>query len=293
VRAYFAPVVRATQAPTAFDPAAAQTFDLDTPPTPWIGTGWVDNFVRTAATKIESVRLSKASAVGRQFRTNCGATVELEFREWGKLQMALAGGGEHRNVLASAPASLQPGSTAQELMLGAAVSAFGVGDLVAVDIDYGQQTGYIGEAIAAAYVSNSQAGTLATDYLRSVSFNVGRVVAVGDHSLQLERPLLGGAPEASARVQKVIAFLDREGGDFFQEWSALFVLPEHSGGRICFYYPRLQSAGSPREGALALAEPLRVTTLRARFEALASEDATDGAMIYCQRIYVPPCMSAI
>ena len=90
-----------------------------------------------------------------------------------------------------------------------------------------------------------------------------------DHSLQLDAPLLGGAPASTAGVQKVVAFVDREGGNFFQEWSALFVLPETSAGRICFYYPRLQGAGSPREGALKLADPWRATTLHAAFEAMA------------------------
>jgi hypothetical protein len=43
----------------------------------------------------------------------------------------------------------------------------------------------------------------------------------------------------------VVAFVDREGGSFFQEWSALFVAEPESGGRVCFYYPRL----SPNPGA--------------------------------------------
>ena len=35
-----------------------------------------------------------------QFRGPLEARVEFDFREWGKLQMALAGGSEHMNVLA-------------------------------------------------------------------------------------------------------------------------------------------------------------------------------------------------
>ena len=42
--------------------------------------------------------------------------------------------------------------------------------------------------------------------------------------------------------------MDREGGSYFQEWSAVFALPEDSGGRIFFYYPRLQvMSGAVRE----------------------------------------------
>jgi hypothetical protein len=61
----------------------------------------------------------------------------------------------------------------------------------------------------------------------------------------LAQPLLAGAPAAGASAQVVAAFVDREGGSFFQEWSALFVAESESGGRVCFYYPRL----SPNPGA--------------------------------------------
>jgi hypothetical protein len=308
VRAYFAPVNRGSQTPTIFDPAATPAFDPDNPPAPWICAGWADKFTRTPQTKVEAARLGPASAASRQFRVNCGATVELEFREWGKLQMALAGGAQHMNVLAGSASGgtssasggtaqaavvLQTGSTAQELMLGTAVSAFQAGDIVAVDIDYAQQTGYIGTGIAAAYVASAQAASLQTDYVRRITLNVAQVAVVTDHSLQLECPLLGGTPASSARVQKVVAFVDREGGNFFQEWSALFLLPESSGGRICFYYPCLQAAGSPREGAVKLGDPLRVTTLHALFEAMAAPDANDGEMIYCYRIYFPAARAAL
>lgn len=307
VRAYFAPVDRTTEKPSAFDPAAVGLFNLDSPPAPWIDAGWVDNFVRTAQTKVEALRIGPDSAVNRQLRMNRGAAVELEFREWGKLQMALACGAQHMNVLADAGGSaggssggvgaaavaLQAGSTAQELMLGPAVAGFAVGDIVAVDLDYQQQTGYVGTGIAGAYVPTTPPLTYQPDYIRRITFNVGRVVAVTDHSLQLDAPLLGGVPASTACVQKVAAFVDREGGSFFQEWSALFVLPESSAGRICFYYPRLQGAGSPREGGLKLADPWRAMTLCAAFEAMACQDASDGETVYCYRIYFPPPLATI
>ena len=40
----------------------------------------------------------------------------------------------------------------------------------------------------------------------------------------LAQPLLAGAPATGASAQVVAAFVDREGGSFFQEWSALFVV---------------------------------------------------------------------
>jgi len=304
VRAYFAPVNRTTETPSAFDPAAVGLFNLNSPPAPWIDAGWVDNFVRTAQTKVEALRMGPDAAVNRQLRTNRGAAVELEFREWGKLQMALACGAQHMNVLAeavsttggaaeAAAVALQAGSTVQELMLGTAVAGFAVGDIVAVDVDYQQQTGYVGTGIAGAYVPNPPPLTYQADYIRRITFNVGRVVAVTANSLQLDAPLLGGVPASTASVQKVAAFVDREGGNFFQEWSALFVLPETSAGRICFYYPRLQGADSPQEGALKLADAWRATTLHAAFEAMACQDATDGETVYCYRVYFPPSLATL
>ena len=295
IRAYFAPVNRTTETPSAFDPAAVGLFNLDSPPAPWIDAGWVDNFVRTAQTKVETLRIGPDAAANRQFRANRGAAVELEFREWGKLQMALACGAQHMNVLATgvAAVALQAGSTAQELMVGPAVTSFAVGDIVAVDLDYQQQTGYVGTGIAGSYVPSPPSLVYQADYIRRITFNVGRVVGLTDHSLKLDAPLLGGAPASTACVQKVVAFVDREGGCFFQEWSALFVLPETSAGRICFYYPRLQGAGSPREGALKLADPWRATTLRAAFEAMACPDASDGETVYCYRVYFPPSLATL
>ncbi|MGH8701905.1 MAG: hypothetical protein ACREVR_12140, partial [Burkholderiales bacterium] len=52
VRAYFAPVTRATGAPTIFDPGKNAGFNLDAPPSPWIGLGWIENFRRTPATEL-------------------------------------------------------------------------------------------------------------------------------------------------------------------------------------------------------------------------------------------------
>ena len=133
-------------------------------------------------------------------------------------------------------------------MFGAGVtSAFAVGNLIAVDLDYEEQIGYVGSGIAAAYVSSAAAVNSDPNYVRRVTFNVGRVAELTSTSVMLAQPLLGGAPAAGASAQVVVAFVDREGGSFFQEWSALFVAEPESGGRVCFYYPRL-SAGSAKTG---------------------------------------------
>jgi len=260
MRAYFAPVNRASETPTIFDPAASGVFALSSPPSPWLDLGWIDEFERHYDTPTDAVRSGPTALPIAQFRGPVEARVEFDFREWGKLQMALAGGSEHMNVLATgasamrAPSGGTPipavallaGSTATQLNFGAgAVSAFAPGNLIAVDVDYQQQIGYVGSGISAAYVSSSAAVNNDLNYIRRVTFNVGRVAEVTSTSVILAQALLAGAPAAGASVQIVIAFVDREGGSFFQEWSALFVAEPETGGRVCFYYPRL----SPNPGA--------------------------------------------
>jgi hypothetical protein len=222
--------------------------------------GWIEGFERFYDTPTDVVRSGTNALPAAQFRGPVEARVEFDFREWGKLQMALAGGSEHMNVLATSPSAapapsggtpipgvaVLTGSTANELVFGiGAVNGFAKGNLVAVDVDYQQQVGYVGSGISAAYVSNAALVNRDLNYVRRVTFNVGRVVEVTATSVILAQPLLAGVPAAGASAQVVAAFVDREGGSFFQEWSALFVAQAESGGRVCFYYPRL----SPNPGA--------------------------------------------
>src|SRR5258706_2962850 len=103
VRAYFAPVNRATETPALFDPGKYGAFPLDSPPAPWLDLGWIDSFQRVSLTPSGPLRAGVRGAAAAQFRGVLDARVEFDFREWGKLQMALAGGSEHMNVLASDP----------------------------------------------------------------------------------------------------------------------------------------------------------------------------------------------
>jgi hypothetical protein len=266
MRAYFAPVNRTTEAPTIFDPAGSGVFALDSPPAPWLDLGWIEGFARFYDTPTDVVRSGANALPAAQFRGPVEARVEFDFREWGKLQMALAGGSEHMNVLATsssaapAPSGGTPipgvavlaGSTASELVFGiGAVNGFVPGNLVAVDLDYQQQVGFVGSGISAAYVSNAALVNHDPNYVRRVTFNVGRVVEVTATSVILAQPLLAGAPASGASAQVVAAFVDREGGSFFQEWSALFVAEAESGGRVCFYYPRLSPNPGPGAGGMS------------------------------------------
>ena len=301
VRAYFAPVTRQTESPAIFDPSAGMAFNLDSPPAPWVDAGWIENFVRTPATKVQPLRSGVSAAVSGQFRSQLDARVQFDFQQWGKLQMAIAGGAENLNVLAAstgaaplptggqpiAAVPLQAGSTATLLQLTAAAAAgFSVGNLVAVDVDYQEQTGYVGSGLAAAYISNSAEVGGDVNFIRQVTFNVGRVSATGATSLTLAQPLLGGVPPSGAAVQQVIAFVDREGDSFFQEWSALFVIPEEGGGRVCFYYPRVQTCAPAEEKTATVADPLKTYALHASLVALPYTDF-DGQQVVCYRSYVP------
>lgn len=190
--------------------------------------------------------------------------------------------------------AVQPGSTATEIVLGeGGPNFFAAGDLIAVDLDYQQETGYVGSGIAAARVRDPLDVLLDPHYIRRVTFNVGRVQGKTSTALLLAQPLLGGAPPEGAQVQKVVAFVDREGGSFFQQWSALFVLPEESGGRVCFYYPRLESAAPARETIFEIAAPLAGCALHAAFLALPHKDINDGEQVVCYRSYFPASTAAL
>ena len=311
-RAYFAAVDRVNGPTAIFDPSKDGGFELDAPPAPWIDLGWIENFQRTSTSQIEGLIGGTAGAVSGQVRHALGARVDFEFRDWGKLQMALAGGAEHMNVLATDPSAspvgsggipltavpLLAGSTALELVLGAgAIAGFEAGDLVACDVDYAQQVGYVGTGIAAAYVKNPADVLRDANYVRRVTFNVGRVAQVMATSLLLTQALPGGVPAAGASVQRVIAFVDREGGSFLQQWSGLFVAEDESGGRVCFFYPILSPCTVKpewvRESLVTIQKPIGELALRASFAALPTLDGNDGEVVLCYRSYFPATGAAV
>lgn len=312
MRAYFAPVDRVNGPTAIFDPSQNSGFPLDAPPAPWIDLGWIENFQRTSTSQIAPLIGGSAGAVLAQARHALGARIDFEFRDWGKLQMALAGGAEHMNVLATDPSAspagsggvpltavpLLDGSTAVELVLGAgAVAGFQAGDLVACDVDYAQEVGYVGTGIAAAYVQNPLDVRQDANYVRRVTFNVGCVGLVTATSLVLTQPLPGGVPASGASVQQVIAFVDREGGVFLQQWSGLFMAEEESGGRLCFYYPILSPCTAKteiaREILIEIQKPIAELALQASFAALPTVDGNDGASVLCYRSYFPAAEASV
>lgn len=303
VHAFFAPVNRSTQAPVLFDPAQQGQFSLGAPPAPWINLGWIQNFVRKPLSKSAPLLTGIPAAPLEQVRETVEAQVSLEFLSWTKLTMALATGSQHMNVLAAVSGATvaadgagavpavtpQSGSTATQIMLAATdAQKFQAGSIVAVDVDNTGQTGYVGSPLAGAYVRQPITDV---DYVRRVTFNVALVSAVSNSGLTLAEPLPGGAPAAGAKVQAVTGFVDREGGSFYQEWSALFVFEGSQGERIFFHYPRLQASVGAEETVAPLSNKSQNghsrISLNGRFIAMPVTDPLDNERVVCYRSFLP------
>jgi hypothetical protein len=306
VRGYFAPVNRGMATPVLFDPAEMGRFSLDSPPAPWVSLGWIKNFARKAASKTAPILTGIPAAVLEQARETLDAQVTFQFLSWTKLTMALATGSQHMNLLVPAAGSapqadggvaapavvIQSGASATLLPLASADAAqFSAGQIVAVDVDYTGQTGFVGSPVSGAYVKTALTDV---DYVRRVTFNVATVASVSTSApagLTLADALPGGIPATGMKVQALSGFVDREGGSFFQEWSALFVMEGAQGERIFFHYPRLQSLGSSAEAAIPLAGKqsgtLERVMLSGEFRALPVTDPLDGERVVCYRSYLP------
>ena len=238
-----------------------------------------------------------------QVRETLAAQVKLQFLSWTKLTMALAAGSQHMNVLSpasgasaaadgaqAAPAvTPQSGSTSTTILLAAADAAkFSPGSMVAVDVDYTGQIGYVGSPVSGAYVRQALSDI---DYVRRVTFNVALVLQVNSTGLTLAEPLPGGVPATGAKAQVVTAFVDREGGSFYQEWSALFVMEGSQGERIFFHYPRLQTTSGAEEAVIPLNAKNQNgqsrVLLKGQFLALPVTDPLDGERIVCYRSFLP------
>jgi len=304
VRAYFAPVERATQTLASFEPATMSAFHPDAPPAPWIDLGWIENFTRRSGSKSAAVLTGIPAAALETTRHTLEAQITFEFLSWTKLTMALATGSQHMNVLAVSdsvgttafPAvSVQDGSTASVIRLRPEdLDNFVPGSMIAVDADYEGQTGYVGTPVSGAYVRRPLADP---DYVRRVTFNVGLVLGISSGSLILAQPLPGGAPGAGTKVQAITGFSDREGGSFCQEWSALFVMEGSQGERIFFHYPRVQAMAEAEETTVPLDSKHRTglarILLKGQFLALPVTDPIDHERVLCYRSFKPAAYSLI
>jgi hypothetical protein len=303
VRAYFAPVDRVSGTPTLFDPAHDGRFAVDTPPAPWTDLGWCTGFTRTTGSKIETLRTGAPATTSNQLRTEVDATVALEFATWGKLQLALTAGSQQMNLLLPVAATagatgsgsggvaepampLLSGSTAASLQLDSASAIFVVGGLLVVDIDYTGQVGYLGSGASGTYLRGAADAGNDLNFIRRMSLNVARIASIADGALHLEAPLLAGVPTAAMKVSRVAGFVDREGGTFSHEWSALFCIEGEQGDRVLYHYPRLQSMQGSTENSEPITGPLARLKLAGRFRALPIVDKNDGSTVVCFRSYL-------
>jgi hypothetical protein len=296
-------VNRVAHTPVLFDAAEQGRFSLDSPPAPWISLGWIQEFTRKPASKTSLVMAGIPAGALEQVRESVGTQVSFQFMSWTKLTMALATGSQHMNLLAPASGGtaeadgaqacaavvLQSGSTATSVVLASSDAAkFAPGSMIALDVDYTGQTGFVGTPISGAYLRQALSDV---DYIRRVTFNVGLVTQVNSTGLTLAEPFIGGAPAAGAKLQAVTGFVDREGGSFYQEWSALFVMQGSQGERVFFHYPRLQSMSGAEEAVIPLdgkhqGGHVRVL-LKGQFLALPVTDPLDGEQVVCYRSFLP------
>jgi hypothetical protein len=296
VRIYFAPVNRAGGVPAIFDAAVSGGFNLASPPQPWIDLGWIEAFTRNSASTIGTVATGSPSTVLTQVRQHLEAHVSFRFQRWGKVQMAVASGSQHMNLLSPGTAAVPVAAASTPALISLTASdaaQFSAGQMVVVDADYTGQTGYVGSPVSAAYVRSAMSVNNDPNYIRRVSFNVARVAATMTGGLTLSEPLIGGAPSTSLKVQQILGFVDREGGSFFQEWSALFVLPGEQGERVFYYYPRLQAMTAAHEFMQPLAGTLEQVCLSAQFRSMPVTDSTDGEVVVCYRSFLPSPMALI
>lgn len=303
VRAYFAPVNRAEASPVIFDAAQQGNFDPDSPPSPWIDPGWIRGFSRKPLSQSTPVMTGIPAAPLEQIRETLGAQISFHFMSWTKATMALATGSQHMNLLAtssdaalaavggtaSTAVAIQDGSTASDIVLTQSDAAkFSAGQMIAVDVDYTGQTGYVGSPVSAAYVKSALSDA---DYVRRVTWNVTRIASVDGTTVTLAAALPAGTPSSGMKMQALTGFVDREGGSYFQEWSALFVMEGSQGERVLLYYPRLQPRGGAEEETLAFEgrqkSALSRIALKASFLALPVTDALDGERVVCYRSFLP------
>lgn len=305
VRAYVAPVDRASGVPIAFDPAAMGRFDLDTPPAGWIDVGAVAHVTRDVGESWKPVWSGAPAIVQTQGRARVEETLEVVLPAWTRLAVALSSGMQTMNLLrtsgaaanasggvASPAEAIGAGSTATVLHLPATTSV-AVGDVLVVDVEYAGETGYLGSGVAGAYVATAPA-TVDVDFVRRVSFNVARVLHVDAGVVTLASALPAGVPDVGMKASVVEGFVDRNGGSFLQEWSVLFVVDGFQGDRMLLHYPRLQPMGvGAAETSTEIAKGVTRWRPVAKLRALPITDAMDGVSAVCFRSYLPAAMRQV
>ncbi len=312
VQLFIAPLQRGPQGSTLpFDPSSQGRFAASAPPAGWFSLGTVHDLQREDTSTFAEILSGTPAMAKTRGRNKSSAAVRFTLPAWSKLGMALSGGSQQMNLLREVPGSmggsgsggsasvslpLLAGSTASVLLL-PNNAALQPGDLIVVDDDYNSTaSGYVGAGAAGAYLRPAASVVNSADYIRRVSFNIGCVAQVAPAAantlaITLVAPLPAGAPTATNKLAPLLGFVDRVGGSFLQEWSALFLLDGVQGDRVVLHYPRLQPAGGvPTEVKSAVAPGLERWRLQAHLTALPVSDANDGEPVLCFRTYLPAPM---
>ncbi|GAA3752807.1 hypothetical protein [Terriglobus aquaticus] len=309
---FVAPVDRNGGGAKTFDPARQGRFAVATPPSGWLALGAVAAMERKDTGTFAEIWTGAPATIGTRARSGSGASLQVTFAAWSKLAMALSSGSQQMNLLRTAAiftaadsggtpdsAAVLSGSTANSLRVPASFEV-NAGDTVVVDADYAGQTGFLGSPMAGAYVASAARVNNDVHYLRRISFNLARVSSVVPDPnaataqiLVLSAPLPAGAPAGAMQVSVVVGCVDRVGGSFLGEWSALFVADGVAGDRVLLHYPRLQVAPGATETRQALATGLERWRLQASLLALPVTDGNDGDAVLCYRSYLPAPASTI
>ena len=312
VQMFVAAVDRSGGGPRVFDPARQGRFAVSSPPAGWLALGTVAAMERSDAGTFAEIWNGAPASIGTRARASSGASLHCSFAGWSKLAMALSSGSQQMNLLRTATvftaaasggtpdsAAVLSGSTGMVLRVPASF-AVSAGDLVVVDADYAGEIGFVGSPVAGAFVAGAFVTSAArvnhdVHYLRRVSFNLARVASIAvepdaqaaTQLLTLAAPLPAGVPVGATQVSAVEGFVDRTGGSFLSEWSALFVADGVAGDRVLLHYPRLEVAPGATETRQTCAAGVERWRLQANLVALPVTDANDGDAVLCYRSYLP------
>ena len=232
VRAYFAPVNRATGQPTIFDAAQSGRFLAGCSACAVGGPGVVHRLWRKTGKVVSALRAGAPAVVQSQVRTEIEATVQLEFQSWGKLQLALASGSQQMNLLVTAGGAAQTevGARAQ-----AAVPLCGGGASTATTLNVGataacgvyggrsggggcglwRTDGFVGSGVSGGWVRAAADVGGDVNYIRRVTLNVGRVISIAGGVLQLGAAFAGGSSDGGYAGEPADGFVRSRGGKFF------------------------------------------------------------------------------
>jgi len=188
-------------------------------------------------------------------RETLEAQVSLQFLSWTKLTMALATGSQHMNLLApvsgaapsadgaqaAAAVNLQSGSTATSIVLEVrTLRSFPLARCALTLTISGRRLCW-----RSGRWRLCAAGAQDVDYIRRVTFMLRWYLGKLCRSYA-GRPLARRSSAPGAKLQAVTGFLDREGGSFYQEWSALFVC-KVAGRKDLLPLSRLQTMSGAEE----------------------------------------------